>query len=64
MTALDGKPMQRIHEHELRMHQIDSEIARLNKQLEYLQRIRVQYAQQAEAQHETDLVAHQVIRGR
>jgi hypothetical protein len=36
-----------------RLHQIDAEILRLSKQLEYLKQIRVQYAEQAEAESVT-----------
>jgi hypothetical protein len=34
----------RLTENAIRLHQIDAEITRLTKQLEYLQRVRQQYA--------------------
>ncbi len=37
--------LQTISDNELRLRQIDSDIERLNKQLAYLHRVRVQYAQ-------------------
>jgi hypothetical protein len=36
--------LQTISDNELRLRQIDSDIERLNKQLAYLHRVRVQYA--------------------
>jgi hypothetical protein len=36
--------LQTISDNELRLRQIDSDIERLNKQLDYLHRVRVQYA--------------------
>ena len=36
--------LQTISDNELRLRQIDSDIDRLNKQLDYLHRVRVQYA--------------------
>jgi hypothetical protein len=41
--------LQTISDNELRLRQIDSDIERLNKQLDYLHRVRVQYAALAEA---------------
>jgi len=41
--------LQTISDNELRLRQIDSDIERLNKQLAYLQRVRVQYAALVEA---------------
>jgi hypothetical protein len=35
--------LQTINDNELRLRQIDSDIERLNKQLEYLHRVRAQY---------------------
>jgi hypothetical protein len=40
--------LQTIGDNELRVRQIDSDIERLNKQLAYLHRVRVQYAALAE----------------
>jgi hypothetical protein len=37
--------LQTISDNELRLRQIDSDIERLNKQLAYLHRVRVQYAE-------------------
>jgi len=42
--------LQTISDNELRLRQIDSDIDRLNKQLDYLHRVRVQYAALAEAE--------------
>jgi hypothetical protein len=44
------QPARRLSECGFRLHQIDAEILRLSKQLEYLKQIRVQYAEQAEAE--------------
>ena len=40
-------------ENGLRLHQIDAEIARLTKQLEYLQRVRQQYAYLIDTEQKT-----------
>ena len=42
--------LQTTSDNELRLRQIDSDIERLNKQLAYLHRVRVQYAALAEAE--------------
>jgi hypothetical protein len=42
--------LQTVSDNELRLRQIDSDIERLNKQLAYLHRVRVQYAALAEAE--------------
>jgi hypothetical protein len=47
------QPARRLSESGFRLHQIDAEILRLSKQLEYLKQIRVQYAKQAEAESVT-----------
>jgi hypothetical protein len=39
------QPAWRVSESGFRLHQIDAQISRLSKQLEYLKRIRVQYAE-------------------
>jgi hypothetical protein len=45
--------LQTISDNALRLRQIDSDIERLNKQLAYLHRVRVQYAALAEAERKT-----------
>jgi hypothetical protein len=45
--------LQTISDNELRLRQIDSDIDRLNKQLAYLHRVRVQYAALAEAERKS-----------
>jgi len=45
--------LQTISDNELRLRQIDSDIERLNKQLDYLHRVRVQYAALVEAERKT-----------
>jgi len=45
--------LQTISDNELRLRQIDSDIKRLNKQLDYLHRVRVQYAALAEAERKS-----------
>ena len=45
--------LQTISDNELRLRQIDSDIERLNKQLAYLHRVRVQYAALAEAERKS-----------
>jgi len=47
------QPAWRLSESGFRLNQIDAQISRLSKQLEYLKRIRVQYAEQAEAESVT-----------
>jgi hypothetical protein len=42
-----------MEDYALRLRQIDSDIERLNKQLAYLNRVRVQYAALAEAERKT-----------
>ena len=42
--------LQTINDNELRLRQIDADIERLNKQLAYLHRVRVQYAALVEAE--------------
>ena len=50
MTRSKEVGIQTISDNELRLRQIDSDIERLNKQLEYLLRVRVQYAALVEAE--------------
>jgi hypothetical protein len=45
--------LQTISDNELRLRQIDSDIERLNKQLDYLNRVRVQYAALVEAERKS-----------
>ena len=50
MKQVRSVVLQTISDNELRLRQIDSDIERLNKQLAYLHRVRVQYAALAEAE--------------
>jgi hypothetical protein len=43
MSQPKPEVLQTISDNELRLRQIDSDIERLNKQLDYLHRVRVQY---------------------
>ncbi len=43
-TPAEQKRQNPMEDYELRLRQIDSDIERLNKQLAYLHRVRVQYA--------------------
>ena len=49
MRQARPEALQTISDNELRLRQIDSDIERLNKQLAYLHRVRVQYAALVEA---------------
>jgi prefoldin subunit 5 len=44
-TPAEQKRQNPMEDYELRLRQIDSDIERLNKQLNYLHRVRAQYAQ-------------------
>jgi hypothetical protein len=50
MSQPKPEVLQTISDNELRLRQIDSDIERLNKQLDYLHRVRVQYAALVEAE--------------
>jgi hypothetical protein len=43
-TPAEQKRQNPMEDYELRLRQIDSDIERLNKQLDYLHRVRTQYA--------------------
>jgi hypothetical protein len=53
MSQPKPEVLQTISDNELRLRQIDSDIERLNKQLVYLHRLRVQYAALAEAERKS-----------
>jgi hypothetical protein len=52
-TPAEQKRQNPMEDYALRLRQIDSDIERLNKQLAYLNRVRVQYAALAEAERKT-----------
>jgi hypothetical protein len=45
----------RLTENAIRLHQIDAEIMRLTRQLEYMQRVRQQYAHLIDTEQKNDL---------
>jgi hypothetical protein len=51
--AIPAIPQRPLTENGLRLHQIDAEITRLTKQLEYLQRVRQQYAYLIDTEQKT-----------
>jgi hypothetical protein len=51
--AIPPIPQRPLTENGLRLHQIDAEITRLTKQLEYLQRVRQQYAYLIDTEQKT-----------
>lgn len=53
--ALLHSPLRRPTENSIRLHQIDAEIMRLTRQLEYLQRVRQQYAHLIDTEQKNDL---------
>jgi hypothetical protein len=53
MSQPKPEVLQTISGNELRLRQIDSDIERLNNQLDYLHRVRVQYAALVEAERKT-----------
>jgi hypothetical protein len=52
MTRSTAAEIQTISDNALRLRQIDSDIERLNKQLAYLHRVRVQYGALVEAERQ------------
>ena len=53
MKQANPDVLQTISDNERQLRQIDSDIERLNKQLAYLHRVRVQYAALAEAERKS-----------